>query len=73
MCCLIPCVFRDDDGWTLGKEENTGEEKGANFYSVKTVTKINSKIHDEQRHQHQVFHTSCSHSAQLVLIDHRML
>ena len=28
--CLIPCVFRDDDGWTCGKEESTGEEKGAN-------------------------------------------
>ena len=27
---LIPCVFSDDDGWTCGEEESTGEEKGAN-------------------------------------------
>ena len=28
--CLIPCVFRDDDGWTCGEEESTREEEGAN-------------------------------------------
>ena len=28
--CLIPCVFRDGDGWTCGEEESTGEEEGAN-------------------------------------------
>ena len=28
--CLISCVFIDDDGWTCGEEESTGEEVSAN-------------------------------------------